>query len=220
MRWMYFDYFFSSLQVVYDANTLYVFAPSAQSRDQWVRNLKEGNGNCLYLTFVIGRYLCLSCLPGLELAWCCVLDLWPKQCWKQRQCCRCCWAVLAQHWGFAFFLLCPHSEEIGGGQEAERRHRDIPGHIKLCSAIKTGVEEDRVKGFLLCYWLLLRDWLGIFLLVGDGDWFTLLYFWVVFFSLLVIKLSLSQVKFLISCSFYSFPHPTVLVEWVNACMGA
>ncbi|OWK64579.1 Tyrosine-protein kinase Tec [Lonchura striata] len=29
-------------QVVYDANTLYIFAPSAQSRDQWVRNLKEG----------------------------------------------------------------------------------------------------------------------------------------------------------------------------------
>ncbi|KAK2513681.1 Tec [Columba guinea] len=28
-------------QVVYDANTLYIFAPSAQSRDQWVRNLKE-----------------------------------------------------------------------------------------------------------------------------------------------------------------------------------
>ncbi|NXV78058.1 TEC kinase, partial [Atlantisia rogersi] len=28
-------------QVVYDVNTLYIFAPSAQSRDQWVRNLKE-----------------------------------------------------------------------------------------------------------------------------------------------------------------------------------
>ncbi|OXB56728.1 hypothetical protein ASZ78_013325 [Callipepla squamata] len=32
-------------QVVYDANTLYIFAPSAQSRDQWVRNLKEGIKN-------------------------------------------------------------------------------------------------------------------------------------------------------------------------------
>ncbi|XP_032624797.1 tyrosine-protein kinase Tec isoform X2 [Chelonoidis abingdonii] len=28
-------------QIVYDANTLYIFAPSAHSRDQWVRNLKE-----------------------------------------------------------------------------------------------------------------------------------------------------------------------------------
>lgn len=77
---MYFDYFLSPLQVVYDANTLYIFAPSAQSRDQWVRNLKEGNGNCLYLNSDISRYLGLSCLHGLELTWCCVLDLWPKQC--------------------------------------------------------------------------------------------------------------------------------------------
>lgn len=52
---MYVDYFFSPLQVVYDANTLYIFAPSAQSRDQWVRNLKEGNGNCLCLNSNIGR---------------------------------------------------------------------------------------------------------------------------------------------------------------------
>lgn len=37
------------LQVVYDANTLYIFAPTAQSRDQWVRNLKEGNENCFHL---------------------------------------------------------------------------------------------------------------------------------------------------------------------------
>ncbi|XP_059527736.1 tyrosine-protein kinase Tec isoform X3 [Myotis daubentonii] len=29
-------------QVVHDANTLYIFAPSAQSRDQWVKKLKEG----------------------------------------------------------------------------------------------------------------------------------------------------------------------------------
>lgn len=43
-------YFISfSLQVVYDANTLYIFAPSPQSRDQWVRNLKEGKGNHLHL---------------------------------------------------------------------------------------------------------------------------------------------------------------------------
>ncbi|XP_048704340.1 tyrosine-protein kinase Tec isoform X3 [Caretta caretta] len=28
-------------QIVYDANTLYIFAPNAHSRDQWVRNLKE-----------------------------------------------------------------------------------------------------------------------------------------------------------------------------------
>lgn len=67
---MYFDYFFSPLQVVYDSNTLYIFAPNAQSRDQWVRNLKEGNGNCFYLNSNIGRYLCLSCLQGLELVQC------------------------------------------------------------------------------------------------------------------------------------------------------
>ncbi|XP_026532372.1 tyrosine-protein kinase Tec-like [Notechis scutatus] len=30
-------------QVVYDNSTLYIFAPTAHSRDQWVRNLKEGN---------------------------------------------------------------------------------------------------------------------------------------------------------------------------------
>ncbi|XP_076992915.1 tyrosine-protein kinase Tec isoform X2 [Tamandua tetradactyla] len=29
-------------QVVHDANTLYIFAPSAQSRDRWVKKLKEG----------------------------------------------------------------------------------------------------------------------------------------------------------------------------------
>lgn len=46
--------FFSPPQVVYDANTLYIFAPSAQSRDQWVRNLKEGNENCLH--FISGIF--------------------------------------------------------------------------------------------------------------------------------------------------------------------
>uniref|UniRef100_A0A8D0HM82 Tyrosine-protein kinase n=1 Tax=Sphenodon punctatus TaxID=8508 RepID=A0A8D0HM82_SPHPU len=37
-------------QVVYDANTLYIFAPTAYSRDQWVRRLKEeikNNNNIL-----------------------------------------------------------------------------------------------------------------------------------------------------------------------------
>lgn len=72
---MYFDYCFPILQVVYDANTLYIFAPSAQSRDQWVRNLKEGNVNCSHLTSDVYRYLTLSSLAGSELTWRCVLDL-------------------------------------------------------------------------------------------------------------------------------------------------
>ena len=33
---------FVLFQVVHDANTLYIFAPSAQSRDRWVKKLKEG----------------------------------------------------------------------------------------------------------------------------------------------------------------------------------
>ncbi|XP_006276388.1 tyrosine-protein kinase Tec [Alligator mississippiensis] len=64
-------------QVVYDSNTLYIFAPSAQSRDQWVSNLKEEikNNNNIMVKYhpkfwTEGIYQCCrqteKCAPGCE----------------------------------------------------------------------------------------------------------------------------------------------------------
>lgn len=39
---------FVLFQVVHDANTLYIFAPSPQSRDRWVKKLKEGKNRCVF----------------------------------------------------------------------------------------------------------------------------------------------------------------------------
>lgn len=42
---------FVLFQVVHDANTLYIFAPSPQSRDRWVKKLKEGKNRCVLCNF-------------------------------------------------------------------------------------------------------------------------------------------------------------------------
>ncbi|XP_015416463.1 PREDICTED: tyrosine-protein kinase Tec [Myotis davidii] len=64
-------------QVVHDANTLYIFAPSAQSRDQWVKKLKEEikNNNNIMIKYhpkfwADGSYQCCrqteKLAPGCE----------------------------------------------------------------------------------------------------------------------------------------------------------
>ncbi|KAM5284973.1 tyrosine-protein kinase Tec isoform 1-T3 [Hipposideros larvatus] len=64
-------------QVVHDANTLYIFAPSAQSRDRWVKNLKEEikNNNNIMIKYhpkfwADGSYQCCrqteKLAPGCE----------------------------------------------------------------------------------------------------------------------------------------------------------
>lgn len=40
-------------QIVYDTNTLYVFAPSNSSRSLWVQSLKEGMWNLYFIIIII-----------------------------------------------------------------------------------------------------------------------------------------------------------------------
>jgi len=54
------------------------------------------------------------------------------------------------------------------GQLTQMHQREIPYHRRSCSAIKTG-GRGRTGGGCLPGWPLLRDWLGIGLLVGGGE---------------------------------------------------
>lgn len=218
---------FSSLQVVYDANTLYIFAPSAQSRDQWVRNLKEGNGNCLCLTSGVCRYLYLSFPSRMELTRCCGLDLWPKQCWKHtgvlvlaEQCLHMVEALL-------FSPSAPAGSRLGvgkslGGDRAGTGDVGWPkGYSRLYNVMFSNKNCSRErKGLGFFGFHVGRCWLGIDLLVGDGEQLPLHHFRRVFLFVMVIKLSLSQApNFFLSLCLFS-PCPSGWGEWASGCVGA
>lgn len=104
-----------------------------------------------------------------------------------------CWTALARCQGFlSVFFLTP--QQVGWGRVGQKLaqvkqtgQRDTPYHVMPCSAIKLGVEVDQG---LSSKWPLLRDWLGLGLLVGGGEWWPLHHLFCYFFPPL-IKLSSS-----------------------------
>lgn len=90
------------------------------------------------------------------------------------------------------------------------------------STIKPGSERRRGCSEIL-KWLLLRDWLGIGLLVGVGEWFPLRHLCLFFFSsfLHLFNYLYLNPQFSHFCSFYSLP-PSCLrkAEWASSCVGA
>lgn len=114
------------------------------------------------------------------------------------------------HWGWT-----RDWEVTQPGQQAWSDQRDIPYKIELSS--KNWSRGSQGSGFSLSYWLLHRGWLGTGWLVGDDEWFTLLYFWALFFSLLVMKLFLSKAKSF-CLLFFLFLPPSHWVMGVGECL--
>lgn len=90
--------------------------------------------------------------------------------------------MLAQHQGFLISSLCfppvSRSKELGGNTAATAGLNWSKGYSMLCNIMPTiKLQGGRKACFRFLKVLLLRKWLDIGLLVGDGEQFTLCYWW-------------------------------------------